>query len=612
MIRRNTGPLALPVVVALVALLTGACGIPDDSGVAVVGAGPSPGIASGSERDPSQISRTGATDRVAFVENYLKVAAGDLDSAADRMRTFMTEDAKHRFDPPKGGDMTVIRLTQNPLWNQGSDVVRLTYEQVGTLDKFGVLQPASEARSGKYDIRVVQVSGQSGFFVTEPPPFLLISDVALRNYYQEHTIYFWNTDYTGLVPDVRYMPDTVPVEQRPTAVVSWLLNGPASWLSAAELTDNTTLIGKVPEISDNKLLITLSTQALPASDSALWLDRLRRQLQWSLRPFLPGNTQLVLRFGHQDAGSYSGDDYLVSNPAARLAADPERFVIYDGKVRRVSESANVTMQPPVLVPEQNKDIRLAGMTSSPADIYAALVTGSGKAADTLRVAAAGTGAQAALQPISGLSGKLGTPTWAIIDPDKADGAIGLITANGKLFSFAPKKSQAQPIPWSGPGETISSVAVAPDGRRVILVVDGKLFRAPLTMSGDTPVLGTPQQLRPAGLASATAASFSSEGWLLVAGVRATDNRTTILDVSIDGAVQNVRLADLGDQPVESLTAYPASPLSPNQTSGDVSYSYQGKAWEVLAGAQEISPDRVAGQPTQAPAKTVPTAPFYLE
>lgn len=608
--RRNTAPIALPAVVALVALLTGACGIPDDSGVAVVGAGPSAGITSGDERNPGQISRDAAADRKTFAENYLKVAAGDLDTAADRMRTFMTRSAAAAFDP-KGTDLTVIRLTGDPLVEPGSDVVKLPYEQVGTLDKFGLLEPANEARKGTYTMKIGTDAGQAGYFVTEPPPGLLLSAEALTAYYAEHTIYFWNTDYTGLVPDVRYMPDAVPVEQRPTTVMTWLLNGPAPWLSVSDLADGTTLVGKVPEVSENKLTITLSTAALPSTDTAQALNRLRQQLQWSLRPMLSTSTQLVLKIGRQDVGTYSGEDYEASNPAYRLSSDPERFVVFDGRIRRISGSANAPAQVPVLVPEENKDIRLAAMSASPAYTYAAVVARSGKS-DVLRVAVAAGGAQAALQTISGLSGTLGTPVWAITDPAAADGAVGLVTANGKLYSFGPKKGQAVPILWSGPGTTISSVAVAPDGHRVVLVVDGRLYRAALTTSGDTPALGIPQQIRPAGLSPVTAAGFTAEGWLTVAGQQLSDKRTTMVDMSIDGAVQSGRLADLGDKPVDSIAAYPSNPLVSRAPFRSVSYSWGGKAWEALSIPGVIGVDKVAGLSGEPPAGAVPTAPFYLE
>ncbi|WP_436523448.1 LpqB family beta-propeller domain-containing protein [Actinoplanes sp. HUAS TT8] len=608
--RRRTAPIALPTVVALVALLSGACGIPDESGVTVVGAGPSAGTSSGDERNPGQISRDAAADRKTFAENYLKVAAGDLDSAADRMRTFMTKSAAASFDP-KGTDLTVIRLTADPLVEPGSDLVTLNYEQVGTLDKFGLLEPATEARRGTYQMRIGTDAGQSGYFVTEPPPGLLLSAEALTAYYEEHTIYFWNTDYTGLVPDVRYMPDAVPVEQRPTTVMTWLLNGPAPWLSVSDLPDSTTLVGKVVEVSDNKLQITLSTQALPSNDTAQALTRLRQQLQWSLRPMLSTNTQLVLKVGRQDVGTFSGEDYESSNPAYRLVSDPERFVVFDGKIHRITGSANTFAPVPVLVTEENKDVRLAAMSASTSFTFAAVVSRNGKN-DVLRVAAAGAGAQAALQPISGLTGTLGTPVWAITDPGTADGAVGLITADGKLFSFGPKKGRAVPILWSGPGAVISSVAVAPDGHRVVLVVDGKLYRAALTTSGDTPTLGTPQQIRPYGLSSVTAAGFTAEGWLTVAGQQASDKRTTMVDLSIDGAVQSGRLDSLGDKPVDSIAAYPSNPLVSRAPFRSVSYSWGGKAWEALSVAQAIGVDKVSGLIGDAPPDAVPTAPFYLE
>ncbi|GIF07143.1 LpqB family beta-propeller domain-containing protein [Actinoplanes siamensis] len=615
--RRRSSAIALPAVVALVAMLTGACGIPDDTGVTVAGPGPSTGTSSNDAHGGTEVTRESASiDPVLFVQNYyLKAAAGDLDSAAARLRKFMTKEAARQFKP-SGNELSVIRLVDKPLNTPGSDVVELTYERVGTLDKFGLLEPATETRQDTYKIKVGHVAGENGLFVTEAPPALLIDDRALNDFYEEQTIYFWNTDYTWLVPDVRYMPLAVPTEQRPTTVLNWLVNGPAPWLSVSDLADGTTLIGKVVEVSDNKYRITLSTQALPATETAEALDRLRRQLQWSLRPLLP-DAELVLTVGHQDAGSYSDEDYLNSNRVARMPAEPEQFVVYGGRIRRLSETPSAVSQPPVLEPEENKGIRSAAMSASVTHNFAAVVS-HGKA-DSLRVAAAPTGSRAALQPVGDLPGTLGEPAWAITRNGSAGGAIGLITGGGKLYSFAPGKGAAHQIPWTGQGTNITAVAVAPDGRRVALVVDGKLYRAALNTSGDTPSLGTPQQIRPADLRSVSAVGFNSEGWLTVAGVRSADKRVTIVDVSIDGALQSGRLSDLGDKPVDSLSVYPANPMESNPSSGRaytrfVSYSFDGKAWEALSRPTLIGVDRLAGpNPSGSPAgNTVPTAPFYLD
>ncbi|GIF12541.1 LpqB family beta-propeller domain-containing protein [Actinoplanes teichomyceticus] len=608
---RHAGPIALPVVVTLLALLTGACGIPDATGVSEVGAGPSTGISSGDDSAVTEVAREDVlTDRVQFVANYLKAGAGDVDSAAVRLRKFMSPDAARLFKPT-GTDLRVIRLVEAPLNTPGQDLVKLTYEPVGTLDKFGLLEPATESRRDTYEIRVGNLPGRSGLFVTEAPPALLISDDALDQFYEQKTIYFWNTEYTALVPDVRYMPRSTPAEQRPNTIMTWLLNGPAPWLSVADLDEGTAVVGKVPAADNNRLQIPL--QALPADDAAQALDRLRRQLQWSLRPLLPG--ELDLKIGHADAHTYTGDDYLADNPAARLVEDPERFVVYGGRIRRISGSPGSVEPVPVLKSDENRDVVSAALSTSKTHAFAAVVTDGGRQA--LRVASGELGQQAPLQPITGLPGPLGQPAWAVTADGSAGGAIGLITANGRLYSFPAGRGAARQIPWTGQGTRITSVAVAPDGRRVALVVDGKLYRAALSTGGDTPVLGTPQQLRPADLASVTAVDFNSEGWLTVAGVRAEDRRVTIVDVSIDGALQSPRLSDLGDKPVTALSVYPAnpqdaSPLSGRSFSRAVCYSAEGKAWEALSTPDQIGADKLAGPAGNQPPGTVPTAPFYLE
>ncbi|AEV81965.1 Lipoprotein lpqB [Actinoplanes sp. SE50] len=604
--------IALPLAGLLAVLVTGSCGIPDDSGVTVVGPGPSAGINPGDYGGSTQVTRgSESTDHAAFVENYLKAASGDLDTATDRLRAFMSRDAATAFKPNTTG-LKVIRLVQPPLPTPGSEVVEVKYQTVGTLDKFGLLTPEAESRTDVYRFRVGPVGGQDGLFVKDAPPNLLISTDALSVYYREHAIYFWNTDYTALVPDVRYMPNAVPVEQRPTTILNWMANGPASWLSVSDLADGFGLIGKVvPAINGTRLQITLNEKSLPATDTALALDRLRKQLQWSLRPLLPDGGELDIKISFKDVGSYTGGDYLASNPAYRLVPDnPDKFVVYDGRIHRVTGAANTPDQVPVLRPEDNKDIRAAAMSSSGSHVFAAVVAGKG---DTLQVASAETGAQAALQPISGMPGPLGQPAWAITyRDDVAEGAIGLIPAGGRLYSFSAVKGEAQLIPWTGQGTRITAVAVAPDGRRVVLVVDGKLYRASLTTGGDTPALGSPQQIRPVGLDAVTAVGFSSEGWLSVAGPRASDKRATIIDMSIDGAFSSSAGPDLGEQPVDAISVYPANPTILSRSRW-VSYTAGGKAWELLSKATLIGVDRLSGLPSSgaAPDKT-PTAPFYLE
>lgn len=603
------------VVVTITALVLTGCGIPDETGVTVVGPGPSTGITSGSDDTPAQATRTTTSDRAEFVANYLAAAAGDYDGAIDRVKEFMSPDAAGKFKPvaiPR-----VIRLLATPLVSPGQAKVELSYELIGTLGRNGLLEPPKEPVRGKYEITLGAAADGITLYVLEAPPFLLISDTALASRYTQRTIYFWNTEHTGLVPDVRYMLHDVPIEQVPTTVLGWLIEGPAPWLrSVAEvLPEGTALLGKIPAIDNQTLSINLSAQAVPTEGAPDALERLRRQIQWSLRPLLPEN--LALKIGHQDTRNYYGTDFLTSNAAFRLERLPERFAVYGGKIVRLSGSPHAVEAIPAVPPQANKDVRTAALSTSAALTYAALVTGSG-GIETLRVGAtpASGGQDATMRAVSGLPAGLGYPVWAMTGSGTQvrDSAVGLIIAGGALHSFRPDGGAAQPVQLSGVTGKVSAITVAPDGHRVAIVSGGRLYRAVLTVSGDGVSISEPELLQPP-VADISAAAFSGEGWLTVAG-RRTDGRVTLLDVTVDGALQDPRLPDLGDDTVNHVTAYPANPINSGSTelgnADFVSYTTADAAWDALSTPVRIDAADLAEPPGNQRADTVPAAPFFLD
>ena len=183
--------------------------------------------------------------------------------------------------------------------------------------------------------------------------------------------------------------------------------------------------------------------------------------------------------------------------------------------------------------------------------------------------------------------------------------------NGRLYSFGVNGAKARPVEWQGEPGAVAAVAVAPDQRRVALVSGGKLYRAVLGVSGDGVTLSTPEQLSAPTLSAVTAVAWSSEDWLVVAGVRA-DGRVSIMDLSIDGALQNDRLPDIGDKPVTYLTAYPANPSTGREQTGLVSYTAAGSAWDALSAPFPILASGLVGVTGNQPAKLTPTAPFFLD
>jgi hypothetical protein len=97
---------------------------------------------------------------------------------------------------------------------------------------------------------------------------------------------------------------------------------------------------------------------------------------------------------------------------------------------------------------------------------------------------------------------------------------------------------------------------------------------------------------------------------VVAGVRTDSQRVAIMEVSIDGAAQSVRLPDLGSNPVTYLTAVPANPAIGEDTSGAIAYVLANSAYDEVD-ADEIEVVDLAETVTDPPKDVKPSAPFFL-
>ena len=602
----------LLVVTALAALLVSGCGIPEDTKVTVVGPGPSGGTAAFDDSIPAvPNTRESATDATQLLKYYLEAAAGDPDTVLDRVKAFMSPEARESYEA--GPDVKVIRLKGAPLFNTpDSPLITFNAQVIGILKPSGSLEPATDNKITEFQVRVGRIAGQSGFFILQTPPHqLLLTDTALDNFYERRTIYFWNNENTALIPDLRYMPRGLPSTQQPTTILRWLVNdGPAPWLADAAhgLPDGTAAPENVPAATNDTLTVSLNSQA---AGDAKALDRLRRQLQWSLlRPRQEPHI-LDLKIGKQEAVRYSDIDYRSSNPAYRLLESPERFVVYNGVIRRIVKTPQAGEPIPVLRPEDNKGIVAAAMSTSSTHTFAAVVTGSGKNSK-LRVAAARTGEQAGLTTVPGLSGSLGRPVWTVNDDDNPLGAVGLITMNHKLYSFAPNGSAAKPVVWQTDPGPVQAISVAPDGYRVAVVAGGKLYRATLGASGGGVTISSPERLYPPTLKTISAVAWSSETYLAVAGLREDGPRYAVMDVSVDGAVPYTRLEDIGKSAVTYLTAYPSNPVTRGENADTESYEAANDAWDVLGEPVKITVGDLAGAPATPQAGMNPTAPFFLD
>lgn len=586
-------------------LLAGGCGIPDSTEVQRVRPGPSTGASTGDDVPPVRHDREATTDRSYFVRYYLEAAAGDPDGATERVKKFLSAGAAAEFKPAP--EVRVVHLVDTPLVNPGSDKVEVLATTVGVLNSNGILNPAGDGKQDSYEFTVSDAVGKTGLFVTAAPRVPMITDDALNAFYDRRKLYFWNIELTSLVPDLRYLPRDLPAEQQPNEIINWLIAGPSPLLedAVATLPGGTQLDGNVPATNDDKLRINLSGEAVPPDDPAA-LDRLRRQLMWSLRP--NRWRTLELKIGSQDSTEYAGADYLTSNAAYALVPSPERFLIYNGQIHRMLRSPNASGALPVLRREDNRFVKAAAFAGAGERRFAALVvTAAGK--QELRLGAARAAEQSGLTRVSLPKDATGQPVWAITSADPKTPAVGLITVGGKLYSFSTDSTEVTEV--SGAGDGISAVAVAPDGRRLAIVSRGGLFVAALSTGGDGVQILLRKQVLTAGLRQVSAVDWSSETWLTAAGPRAGNGRVAIIDVTIDGTVVSERLDDIGSEGVSYLTAYPVSQISGPDSSDTIAYVANGEAFDVLSVPVRIGVADLADQVPNPPSGVKPTAPFFL-
>jgi hypothetical protein len=571
-------------------LVVAGCGVPTSSDVEFVRPGPEVGSGPPREGHPPPSANIAATAREQ-VENFLEAAAGNPESAPERVREYITAPDRVGWRPE---EIRVVRvLEDSPVItpDDGGWLVELAVQQVGILGLDGYLD--REAGPASYVFRVVPETESEGeveqgqqarLRIADPPEHMLLADTALANpeYFFPNPIYFRDDDGDALVPDLRWLPTAgQPVDQHPWTVVQWLLNGPAPDLSGLQgMPENSAHNGTPRWTDDGRLVVNFNAAAVEGQAPR----ELANQLAWSLLPLGGENAELELRIDDQPQLPEP-----IPLPPHPWQLDPVRFAILDGVVRQVSIGAEVPM--PALTDELNQDVAAAALTAE--GRLAALVRG-----DRLVVVRAEDGAEPERLPTR-LTGSIGQPVW--LDPE-GNPAVGLVVVGGRLYRFT-EEGETQRVAGAPGG--VDALAVSPEHRRLAMVVDGELHLGLLSGDGESvtvedllPVPTTVRQL--------TGVAFSHETTLVVAGERG--GQAVLARLTVDGAMEEVPLQELGSTTVTSLVAHPQPDTAEllvvmYETEGQQAYTY-GTAPSLVRSTNLVDAPESA--------ESSPRAPFFLE
>lgn len=608
------------VTAAVVAVLLGAaaltgCGIPGSTDVQVHGEKPSPDAPGGVDTiTPVSRDTVSVGTANALVTAFLAAAAGDPEQAVERARSFVAPERSANWKP--SSEINIVRLTGEPVITAAEPVSTavLAVQHLGVLNGNGSVDPPNNDAT-QYTFTVGLVAGQTGYWVIDPPPLLLLSAAELERRYTSTPVYFWNKERTALVPDLRWLSLSVSAERRPTELLEWLGAGPSALLGVATdgLPGNVKPKGNVPKVvGDDPLEVNLSAEAGALDDDAIW--RLGAQLYWTLRDFAGGGVQVKVE--GQARAAFTGDArVLAANPSSALIDDPNRFAVYDGRIVRMSgsQAPGPAGDVPLATAETNSGVSLASYSRFGQRTVGAWVRDRGNGQGRELVVNAEIPASVLRIPLGG--DRLGRPVWlwapGPVADQQPDSLVGLILVNGRLQQFGTQRPELASVPVSSlPGPEITAMAVSYDGQRIALVAGGRVFVTTLTRTETSVKAGTVVREVPMPLTDITAVDFAAEDRLIVAGRNAAQG--AISEVTLDGVEVQDRVTDLGSAQVTYLAAYPLNPIRPNGTGGSqAAYVANNIAYSLLFSPNRIETTQLAQPPADAVSSRI-SAPFFLE
>jgi hypothetical protein len=509
---------------ALVLVLAGGCGVSQTSGPADLGdAAVARPFSSGIVKEPP--SADGASSPVDLVTRYLQAGVGADEKAVERVRRFFVAGSTWRSPSPA---LTVVRLIGplEPRLQQGGNryVVSARALRVGTLTA-GAFEPRPDPRPDTLRFTVVGQGSPTQWRLEKAEDGLMIGDTTLESHYQPSPVYFWNSDRTHLVPDLRYVPLTMGVSERLNQVVEWQLDSPSPLLVPAVYFRPNVKLKERVAASGGSVVVNLSSGA--ASDDRKVLQDLTDQLRWTLQAYVNRPLELRIEGQKQDVDG-AGAGYLARNTAA-VSREPALFSLDKdpgGKV--VSKSG---LRPlPILGKKGNENVSYAAVSPEPYNV-AAFVGLNGR---KLTIARTGTSEQDVGKVtetiVNGLPGTIGRPVWI---PSKESEQF-LVPAGGRLWvvESGNKTPRANVTPSGITG--VTSVSVSPDGRRVALVARGRAFVSPLVVDGGAVQIPSQRELVPESM-RVSAVAWVSETKVLVAGANSA-GKAALFRSTADGAV----------------------------------------------------------------------------
>ncbi len=193
-------------------------------------------------------------------------------------RSYLADDVADVWNPYES---TLVRSREGTI--EQVDETTLTYSVpiVASVDAVGRYSVADDTATQTLPaFRFVQEGGE--WRIAELGNGILISQQAFPSAFSQHTLFYWDSAFRNLVPDLRWFPSRSEVATR---IVRAVLEQPTSWLgqgaTVSAIPEGTTLALAPVSVAAGIAQIDLTSEVLSLTD--LERQRLRLQLAASLR-----------------------------------------------------------------------------------------------------------------------------------------------------------------------------------------------------------------------------------------------------------------------------------------------------------------------------------------
>jgi len=305
-IARLRGTRALAALAAVAALLAGCAGIPTDGPVGTVTIGGDDG--GGELLTLAEGPQPGDTpDRLLTGFLIAQRAPQQNYSVA---REFLTSDFRASWSPTAR-----VLISDTPIVVQGGPEEELLEVAVNVgafVDATGVYTelPRVEAQELQYTF---EKNADGEWRIASAPEGILLTSARFTSTFGAYPLYFFDPAWRGLVPDVRWFPNTA---SRADRIVKELLAGPSPWYANGVLVSafpSGTKLDPGVEISSGTATIALAGDLANQDAAARW--RMQEQLRLSLSA-LSDVTSVEVTVGGFPVGVGSGQSVESTYPVA--------------------------------------------------------------------------------------------------------------------------------------------------------------------------------------------------------------------------------------------------------------------------------------------------------